>query len=71
MDGEYHIFTFGYNQQHEGRYVKVYGDYREAREKMMEKYGSEWGFQYTSEQWQDWINRKPDCIPLETFLEEF
>ena len=66
-----YIFTFGCGQQHEGRYVKVYGSYVEAREKMIEKYGKEWAFQYSEEEWNDWEARRPSYIPAETMLEEF
>ena len=47
------IFTFGYGQQHEGMYVKIYGTFESARRKMFERYGSEWAFQYNEKDWRD------------------
>lgn len=63
------IFTFGCGQKHAGYYVKVFGTCSEARTKMCSKYGNEWAFQYSEEQWEDWKKRKPSHIPLEKELE--
>lgn len=63
------IFTFGYGQKFAGKYVLVIGTYESARQKMIDHYGLEWAFQYSEEQWNDWMNRKPDYIPAETLLE--
>ena len=63
------IFTFGYGQKYEGHYVKINGTFGEAREKMFDKYGEEWAFQYSEEQWNDWLNTKPKWIPEESLLE--
>ena len=44
-----YYFTFGSGQEYAGYYVKVTAtDYSEAREKMIEKYGIKWSFQYDS-----------------------
>jgi hypothetical protein len=49
------IFTFGYGQQHEGHYVKFFGTYGEARIKMLREYGTQWGFQYSEEEWENYV----------------
>ena len=66
---EYWIFTFGYGQPNEGHYVKIYGSYDEARQKMFAKYGANWAFQYSSTYWEDWKKRRPPYVPLEKELE--
>ena len=63
---EYWIFTFGYGQDHGGRFVKIYGSYGEARHKMFIKYGDKWAFQYSASEWEDWVKRG---ISHETLLE--
>ena len=50
-------FTFGCGQPHAGHYVKFYGTYSEARQKMTEQYGLEWAFQYSEEEWREWVRR--------------
>ena len=35
---------------------------------MIEQYGMEWGFQYSEEEWMNWLGNKPDWIPAETEL---
>lgn len=67
---QWFVFTFGSGQPNEGKYVRVFGTFEEARVKMIEKYGRQWGFQYTSEQWSNWIHSKPEWLPAETLLEE-
>ena len=69
MDSCY-IFTFGSGQLHAGQYVKIHGSYEEARQKMVDRYGLAWGFQYSEQEWNDWLSRKPAWIPAETELEE-
>ena len=64
------IFTFGYGQQHQGKYVKISGTFGEAREKMFKKYGPEWAFQYSEEEWEKWERIWPDYM-REKLLEEF
>lgn len=66
---KWYIFTFGCGQQNEGKYVKIRGDYETARQKMVERYGLNWAFQYSEEQWNDWLERKPWYIPAETELD--
>lgn len=66
---QWFIFTFGTGQEHEGKYVKIFGSYGEARQKMIDKYGREWGFQYTASEWADWLANKPAWLPAETLLE--
>lgn len=60
-------FTFGYGQEHEGKYVKIYGTYDSARKKMFKQYGQEWAFQYSEAEWQEWEQRRPMYI-VETLL---
>lgn len=62
-------FTFGYGQQHEGMYVRIYGTLNSARRKMFERYGSEWAFQYSEREWRNWEDKRPKYI-CETLLEE-
>ena len=70
MDKQYWIYTFGAGQKHEGKCVRIYADdYGDARQKMVDKYGSEWAFQYTEKEWDDWLKRKPFYIPAEEELE--
>ena len=49
-----YIFTFGCGHLNEGKCVRVQGDYAEAREKMVDKYGLKWAFQYPAEEWDEW-----------------
>jgi len=45
-------FTFGFGQLHEnGFHIIEAKDYGTAREKMVERFGLKWAFQYTEEQW--------------------
>ena len=66
----WYIFTFGCGQQHANQYVRIYGTFGSARQKMFDRYGSEWSFQYTQEEWDDWERRRPPYLPIETMLEE-
>lgn len=47
---EYYIFTFGFDHRYPGGYVKIEGNYGEARAEMVERYGVKWAFQYPSEE---------------------
>lgn len=69
MQDEFYIFTFGCGQLNEGRYVRIRGNYDEARKKMVERYGLNWAFQYSEKEWNDWLKRKPIYVPAETELE--
>ena len=60
------IFTFGVGQPYEGHYVKIYGTFAQARDEMFRRFGREWAFQYSEEEWQAWLERKPKWIPAET-----
>jgi hypothetical protein len=66
---EYWIFTFGCGQEHAGRYVKIRGTFNQARQKMMDRYGEQWGFQYSEEKWEEMKNNPNRCWPMETELE--
>lgn len=62
-------FTFGDGQEHEGMYVKIYGTFITARDKMCERYGTEWAFQYSEKKWKE-IEADPERYwEMETELE--
>ena len=44
------IFTFGCGMEHAGCYVRIYGTFSKAREKMFERFGEEWCMQYTEDE---------------------
>lgn len=60
------IFTFGAGQPNAGHYVKINGTFNSAREKMVSKYGLNWSFQYSEEQWKEWLDTVPSYINVET-----
>lgn len=65
---QYWIFTFGCGQKGAGTAVKIAGTYGEAREKMCNKYGNKWAFQYSEEEWNEYQN-DPYLCELETITE--
>ena len=65
-ESEYWIFTFGCGQEHGGRFVKIYGSYSEARQKMFDRYGKKWAFQYSAKEWDKNVQRG---VATETLLE--
>jgi len=47
-----YYFTFGFNHVHKNCYHVIDAKGRsEAREKMFERFGKKWAFQYSEEQW--------------------
>lgn len=45
------VFTFGFGQKHENGYHVINAkDRGEAREKMFERFGDQWAFQYDSKE---------------------
>ncbi len=46
-----YYFTFGQGHEFDGYYVKLNGEWMETREKMFSKFGSNWAFQYTHDDW--------------------
>lgn len=66
---QYWIFTFGAGQEHGGKYVRIKGTYGEAREKMCNKYGNKWAFQYPEEEWNEYKNNPNRDWEMETELE--
>ena len=66
---QYWIFTFGGDQKHAGKYVKIRGTAVSARDKMFNKYGDKWGFQYSEEEWENMKNDPRRWWDLETELE--
>lgn len=43
--------------------------YMDARYAMFEKYGSNWAFQYSEDEWNKWCNERPNYFPVEKELE--
>lgn len=67
MEEEYYIFTFGIGTPNKNKYVKIYGNYESARQKMVDSFGLNWAFQYSEGEWKDWEKRRPSWIK-ETLL---
>lgn len=65
---QWYIFTFGSGQKHAGHYVRFFGTYASARQQMMEQYGTAYAFQYSEDEWNEWLKNKPAWIPAETEL---
>lgn len=65
----YWCFTFGYGQEYAGHYVKVKGTYGEARQKMFDKYGDKWCFQYSEDEWSEMENDPNRYWEMEKLLE--
>lgn len=65
-----YIFTFGINHPLGNHIQIIYADnYRLAREKMFEKYGDVWAFQYTEEEWVKWQKESVRWgLPKDEFL---
>lgn len=63
------IFTFGGGQENEGYYVRVWGTYGTARQKMINKYGLKWAFQYSLKEWVKMERDPHRFYPMETLLE--
>ena len=61
------VFTFGNGQYPLAHMcVKIQGDYGEARQKMIDTFGTKWGFQYSVEEWEKMQNDPSRQYPLET-----
>jgi hypothetical protein len=43
-------FTFMQKQEYKNRYVKIFGTFFEAREKMVKAFGDQWCIQYSEEE---------------------
>ena len=65
---QYWIFTFGSGQQFAGHYVKIKGTFSSAREKMVERFGDKWGFQYLEKEWEKMKNDPNRFWDMETEL---
>lgn len=70
----YWIFTFGCGRDvygdNAGKAVKVYASsYGEAREKMCEKYGTKWAFQYSAKDWNKIKNDPKRFWEMEEVME--
>ena len=64
------IFTFGHGQLYQGKYVRVYADdYMSARQKMVDRYGTAWAFQYSSDEWEEMKNDPKRYWDMEEELE--
>ena len=68
-DKECWIFTFGEGHDYPGYYVRVFGNFSEARMKMVEKYGTKWAFQHPLKEWEEWEKERPLYFPIEKELE--
>jgi len=44
-------FTFMQKQDTRNNFVKIHGTFGGAREKMIEKFGIKWAFQYSEKEW--------------------
>lgn len=65
------VFTFGCGHRNRGHYVRIYGTFEGARAEMVRRYGREWAFQYTQEQWDEAEeNLRANGWPVETELKE-
>ena len=67
---KWYYFTFGSNQKHCGHYVKRFGTYGEARQQMFDKYGDNWAFQYSEDDWKKWESDENRGWDMETELKE-
>lgn len=47
----------------------IANSYMEARYAMFEKYGDNWAFQYSEDQWNDWNITRPVGFPIERELD--
>ena len=71
MTEQWWVFIFGSGQEHEGKFVRAFGEYSQARQKMCDKYGRKWAFQYSELEWEEWERRaRLQGYPVETLLEE-
>ena len=75
MNEQYWIFTFGQAKDtygnRAGKAVKIFANsYGEAREKMFERYGDRWAFQYSAEEWKRFENDPKRFWYLEEIVEE-
>lgn len=67
--GEWWIITFGDGQEHEGKCVKIKGSYGEAREKMVDKYGIRFAFQYSEAEWEKKWNDPDRLFQMEDIID--
>jgi hypothetical protein len=54
---QWYYFTFGWGHVNAGHFVKFFGTFSEAREKMIKVYGLAWAMQYTEDEWKEWVDR--------------
>lgn len=69
---QYWYFTFGYGHENAGYCVKIKGSYGEARQKMFDRFGDQWCFQYSEEEWKKYEKKKAAGTlgyPLERLLD--
>lgn len=55
-------FTFGVGEEYGNRkskYVKITGDFSQARAKMIQWYGHKWCGQYSEEQFENFLKKYP------------
>ena len=65
------VFTFGCGHKHAGHYIRIFGTFSEARTEMVDRYGRQWAFQYSEDEWERTV-RIMECMdwPVETELKE-
>lgn len=69
-DDEYWIFTFlNDGSKMAGKCVKVKGTYDKTRTKMIDHYGTHWGFQYSEKEWEEKWNDPNRVYPMEDIIE--
>lgn len=69
-DGQWWIFTFLCDgTEKEGKCVKIKGTYGEAREKMIDKYGTHFAFQYPERLWEKQWNDMQRVYALEDIID--
>ena len=65
----WYVFTFCHGRKNGGHYVKFFGTYGGARQQMIDKYGTDWAFQYTLDDWERWRSDPERGWMMETELE--
>ena len=64
---EFHYFTFGDDRLY--KYVKIEGNFHEARARMIHEYGRQWAFQYGEQEFkrikEEYNMKELTCFYLE------
>lgn len=75
MKEQFWVFTFGQSEEIYGdrakKAVRIFADsYGDARQKMYERYGDKWAFQYSAKEWEKFENDPERFWYLEEIAEE-